>query len=238
VPDSISTEHRSGGRAELSRQLRDGLAALNLNLDTKQQDQLLDLLSLLLKWNRVYNLTAIRDPGDMVARHLLDSLVLLPFLNSQQEPNLTTPANAPSVLDTHKYDVIDIGTGAGFPVLPLAIARPDLSFLSIESIGKKTRFQQQAIANVGVPNVCVINQRAEQVEAQGQIVTSRAFTAPADFLRVSERFSALGGRVVIMLGQAELMPAEVEAPFEVEQTVKISVPGVDAPRHLSVCRRV
>ncbi len=220
MPDSISTENR----AELSRQLRDGLAALNLNLDTKQQDQLLDLLSLLLKWNRVYNLTAIRDPGDMVARHLLDSLVLLPFLTS--------------VVDTHKYDVIDIGTGAGFPVLPLAIARPDLSFLSIESKAKKTRFQQQAIANVGVPNVCVINQRAEQVEAQGQIVTSRAFTAPADFLRVSERFCAPGGRVVIMLGQAELMPAEVEAPFEVEQTVKISVPGVDASRHVSVCRRV
>ena len=232
MPDAISAEQRD----ELGQQLSEGLTALDLALDPSQQAKLLDLVSLLVKWNRVYNLTAVRDPSDMIARHLLDSLVLAPFLDTHKLPSADLAVD--TELDTHKYDVIDIGTGAGFPVLPLAIVLPDLKFLSIESNGKKTRFQQQAIQNVGVQNVCVINERAERVEATAAFVTSRAFTAPAEFLWVSKRFCAPGGRVVVMLGQAELMPAVLEGPFEVEQTVNTAVPGVDAPRHVSVCRRL
>ena len=237
MPDAISAELR--GR--LARQLAEGLTALDIDLDQSRQDKLLELVTLLVKWNRVYNLTAVRDPADMIARHLLDSLVLAPFIvDTHKRPGAAPDAGSGvgTEMDTHKYDVIDIGTGAGFPVLPLAILRPDLSFLSIESNGKKTRFQQQAILNVGVPNVCVINERAEQVEATAAFVTSRAFTAPAEFLWVSKRFCPPGGRVAIMLGQADLMPAVPEGPFEVEQTVNIAVPGVDAPRHVSVCRRL
>jgi len=233
VPDTISDELGK----KLTKQLSDGLAELQINLDQPQQDKLLALLSLLIKWNRVYNLTAIRDPSDMVARHLLDSLVLAPFIEDTHYNAIATESGA-SKRGTHRYDVIDIGTGAGFPVLPLAIARPELSFLSIESNGKKTRFQQQVLVNLGVPNVCVTHQRAEQVEAEAPLVTSRAFTAPADFLSVSRNFCVPGGRVVVMLGQAELMPKEIDEPFEIEQTVKIVVPGVDAPRHVSVCRRL
>ena len=233
MPDAISAELRE----QLGQQLSEGLTALDLAPDPSQQAKLLDLVSLLVKWNRVYNLTAVRDPSDMIARHLLDSLVLAPFLlDTHKLPSEDHTVD--TELDTHKYDVIDIGTGAGFPVLPLAIVRPDLNFLSIESNGKKTRFQQQAIQNVGVQNVCVINERAEQVEATAAFVTSRAFTAPAEFLWVSKRFCAPGGRVVVMLGQAELMPVVPEGPFAVEQTVNIAVPGVDAPRHVSVCRRL
>ncbi len=237
MPDAISAELRG----QLGQQLSEGLTELDLDLDPARQAKLLDLVSLLVKWNRVYNLTAVRDPADMIARHLLDSLVLAPFIvdtHKRASTDTYVDSKLDSELDTHKYDVIDIGTGAGFPVLPLAIVRPDLSFLSIESNGKKTRFQQQAIMNVGVQNVCVINERAEQVEATADLVTSRAFTAPAEFLWVSKRFCAPGGRVVVMLGQAELMPVVLEGAFAVEQTVNIAVPGVDAPRHVAVCRRL
>ncbi len=221
------------------------------------QDQLLALLDLLHKWNRVYNLTAVRDKSKMVERHLLDSLVMsrwLPASRTTSAPNIIAAACAASGnsaatmndgtgaspttnASTAIFDVMDIGTGAGLPVLPLAIVRPDLSFLSIESNGKKTRFQQQVLLELGINNVRVAQQRVESVQAQAHTVLARAFTAPADFLRIAESLCVDQGTVLVMLGQAEKLPTTVAPNYELIELVAVDVPGTESARHVALCRR-
>lgn len=192
------------------------------------RDSLLAFVALLLKWNRVYNLTAVRDAPTMVERHLLDSLVIGRWL----------PVNATATVAGANVDVMDIGTGAGLPVLPLAIVRPDLGFLSVESNGKKTRFQQQVLLELGIRNVDVVQARVDTIRQKAATVLSRAFTAPEDYLNVAKSLCVNQGRVIVMLGLADRLPRDLAPAYELEQLVEVDVPGTESARHVAVCRRL
>ena len=212
--------------------------ALNAGLDQLAMDGVADVsahargalvhyVQLLAKWNRVYNLTAVRDPLDMVNRHIHDSLVLSRWL----------PRHPTNVSDSDSVDLIDIGSGAGLPVFPLAIMRSDLAFLSIESNGKKTRFQQQVVVELGLENVEVRNQRVQDVQASAMVVTSRAFTAPSEFLKIAGRLSTPDGKIIIMLTHTDKLPDSLPAGLLLQELVALDIPGAQVPRHIAVCRR-
>jgi 16S rRNA (guanine527-N7)-methyltransferase len=193
-----------------------GLTALGLECPGERRQQLLDYVGLLAKWNRVYNLTAVRDPEEMVTRHLLDSLVVLPYLRGER--------------------VLDVGTGAGLPGIPLAIMSPEREFVLLDSNSKKTRFVQQAITELGLVNVQVVHARVEQYrpERPFDVVISRAFATVADMLAGAGRHCAAGGAILAMKGAdpaAELQ--DVGPDFAVERVVALSVPGLDEARHLA-----
>ncbi|NND90700.1 MAG: 16S rRNA (guanine(527)-N(7))-methyltransferase RsmG [Granulosicoccus sp.] len=189
-------------------------------------DRLIALVTLLVKWNKVYNLTAVREPQQMIDRHLLDSLVMCRWLPGR------------SVAGEAVFDVMDVGTGAGFPVLPLALARPDLQFLSVESNGKKTRFQRQAMLELGIGNVTVMHTRIADVKDRAQLVISRAFAAPGEFLQIAETLCETGGAVAIMLGRADRLPVSVAPAYQLMEVLEIDVPGTESPRHVALCRRL
>lgn len=193
-----------------------GLAALGLECPGERRQQLLDYVGLLAKWNRVYNLTAVRDPEEMVTRHLLDSLVVLPYLRGER--------------------VLDVGTGAGLPGIPLAIMSPEREFVLLDSNSKKTRFVQQVITELGLVNAQVVHARVEQYrpERPFDVVISRAFATVADMLAGAGRHCAAGGAILAMKGAdpaAELQ--DVGPDFAVERVVALSVPGLDEARHLA-----
>ena len=153
----------------LAQQLGDGLAAMGLDLPAASQARLLAYVALLKKWNRTYNLTAIRDEAEMVVQHLLDSLSVLPAVQE-------------SALAGRRW--ADVGSGAGLPGIPLAVARPDLDMTLIEAVDKKSAFQRQAKIELGLSNITVFNRRVEEVEGGGfDAVVSRAFAEIADCIR-------------------------------------------------------
>lgn len=198
--------------------LAEGCESLGLALSTDQQGRLLQYLSLLHKWNRVYNLTAIRDESKSVSHHLLDSLAVLPHLKGPR--------------------LLDVGTGAGLPGIPIAIARPDLAVVMLDSNHKKLAFVTQAIGELGLENASVERTRVEQWQpAEGfNTVISRAFAELADFLRLAGHLLAPGGRVLAMKGlhPHEEIAAMPEA-FACEQVLTLNVPDVGS-RHLVVVR--
>ncbi len=163
-------------------QLQKGLAEMEIQLSEGQQQTLLDYLALLLKWNKAYNLTAVRDPMEMVPRQLLDSLSILPFIQGPR--------------------VLDVGTGAGLPGIPLAIALPDTLFTLLDSNGKKTRFVQQARMELGLENVEVVQGRAEdhKPDAGYDTITCRAFAALPKILDLTQHLAAAGAQLVAMKG--------------------------------------
>ena len=132
-----------------------GLAELGLALSAEQQDQLLAFRDLLLKWNKTYNLTALRDPEQAVSHHLLDSLAILPHIGSGP--------------------LLDVGSGGGLPGIPLAIARPELSISMVDTVQKKATFLQQAAIQIGLKNVAAHHARVEQMAGQYPQISSRAF---------------------------------------------------------------
>lgn len=173
-------------------------------------------MRLLAKWNSAYNLTAVREPADMVARHLLDSLAILPYLHGRR--------------------VLDIGTGAGLPGIPLAVARPDLAFTLLDANAKKTRFVTQAVGELRLDNVEVVQSRAEHYRPAEKFDTlvSRAFAGIADMLAAARHLCAPGGRFLAMKGtypKDEL--AAVPAGYAVEVRV-LTVPGLAAERHVAI----
>lgn len=188
-------------------------------------DPLEKFVALLAKWNRVYNLTAVRDPVEMVDRHIIDSLMMNRWLPKA------------SRAESKVFDVMDIGSGAGLPVIPLAIARPDLSFVSIESSGKKTRFQQQALLELKLSNVHIVNDRVQNVSITAHTLVARAFTAPEEFLRIAYPLCEPHGHVVVMLGHAERFPVELSEQYSLKELVEVSVPGTESARHVALCRR-
>ena len=194
-----------------------GLTALELEGSAAQQQKLLDYVALRAKWNRVYNLTAVRDPAEMVTRHVLDSLVVLPYLRGAR--------------------VLDVGTGGGLPGIPLAIMSPQREFVLLDSNSKKTRFVQQAIAELALPNVNVVHARVEQYrpERPFDVVISRAFATVADMLAGAGRHCAVDGMILAMKGAdptAELQ--DIDPDYRVQQVIALTVPGLDEARHL-VC---
>ncbi|MGJ8513937.1 Ribosomal RNA small subunit methyltransferase G [Carnimonas sp. R-84981] len=193
--------------------LEQGLAELGIELDQQRIATLLRYVALLHKWNGAYNLTAVRDPRDMVVRHLLDSLSILPWVKG--------PA------------LLDVGAGAGLPGIVLAIARPELAVSLLDSNGKKVRFQRQAVLELGLDNVTPLHQRVESLESgEGfdQIV-SRAFAAVGQFVGISRSLLARDGEWLAMVGQLNEAPSLPEGVTLIEQAV-LNVPGEPASRHL------
>lgn len=198
----------------------DGLAALDIELPAPAREQCLALLRLLETWNRHFNLTALRTPAEMVTGHLLDSLAVLPHL----------PPGA----------LLDVGTGAGFPGLPLAIARPDLPHVLLDSNLKKTRFVQHAALELGLKNVEVVRARAEDFwpPAPFPVVIARAFAPLPRLLRLLGHLCAPDGRVLALKGPAaaaELL--DLPADFEHVDTVPLAGQPGRAHRTLVVLAR-
>ena len=195
--------------------LGSGLTALGLSASGDLERKLLDYVALIAKWNRVYNLTAVRDPAEMVGVHVLDSLAVLPHLRGRT--------------------LLDVGSGAGLPGIPLAIARPELQVTLLDSNHKKTSFQQQAAIELGLANVTAVNARVESWETQGRfdVVISRAFAELADFVSAAGRLCADGGVLAAMKGVHPFEElAQLPAPYRTRAVIPLTVPGLDAERHL------
>jgi 16S rRNA (guanine(527)-N(7))-methyltransferase GidB len=203
--------------------LRDtlGRGLAGLGLDPALATPLLDYLALLDRWNRTYNLTAIRDPRGMVALHLLDSLALVPHMDG-----IATLA--------------DLGTGAGLPGIPLAIALPALRVTLVESSGKKARFLREAVRRLGLGNARVAESRAEALDEPGayDAITARALATLPEILALGGHLLAPGGRLLAMKGvrpDAEI--AALPAGWRVDAVVPLQVPGLAAERHLVAVSR-
>jgi 16S rRNA (guanine527-N7)-methyltransferase len=213
--------------ADLAGTLGSGLDRLGLQLPQVAHRKLLDYLALLGRWNRTYNLTAIREPRRMVTHHLLDSLAVLPALDL-----LAGARTAPRLLD--------VGSGGGLPGIPIAIARPAWRVTLVEPVQKKGAFLVQAIAELGLANADAAIVRVEDLatDAPFDIVISRAFSNLADFAHAARRQVTGNGRLVAMKGahpDAELarLPAEVA----VDAVAALAVPFIEGARHLVVMRR-
>ena len=199
----------------LENRLQRGCDALGLQCDAGQRQQLLAYLQLLHKWNAAYNLTAVRDPAQMVTRHLLDSLAVAPHL----------PAG----------NAIDVGTGAGLPGVPLAILFPQRQFALLDSNGKKTRFLFQVKTALSLDNMQVHHQRVESFQPSGSydVVLSRAYASLRDMVSSCRHLLAPGGRFLAMKGSLD--PGELDqvaASCEVLAVHALAVPGLDEQRHL------
>ncbi len=204
-------------RAAVAARLAEGLAGLAANLPEQAPEQLVRYLELLHRWNRAFNLTAVRDPLDMVSHHVLDSLAVLGHLQGAR--------------------VLDVGTGAGLPGIPLALARPATRFTLLDSVGKKTRFVRQAVAELGIGNVRVQQGRvADFRPEQGfDVVICRAFGSLAEIAGQCRRLCDPAGRMLAMKGACP--PTEIDALPEdvaVAQLVALKVPLLAAARHLVV----
>jgi 16S rRNA (guanine527-N7)-methyltransferase len=193
-----------------------GLGEMALALPAGARERLLDYVALLVKWNRTYNLTAIRDPRAMVTHHLLDSLSVLPHL----------PLSAPS-----DPRVADVGSGAGLPGIPIAIARPRWNVALAESSQKKAAFLRQAAIELALDNVEVQEGRVEAWRPQPlfDLVISRAFAALAEFIAACRHLVAPGGTLAAMRGVA---PQKMHAHCSL---IRLQVPLLDAQRHLVLC---
>lgn len=201
---------------KLERLLHQGLQAMGLGLPAGAEPRLLQYLSLLEKWNRAYNLTAVRDPEQMVPRHLLDSLAV--------RPHVVGPR------------VLDVGTGAGLPGIPLALSLPALHFTLLDSNAKKTRFVTQAVHVLGLANVTVVQTRAEKFQPAEKFDTliARAYASIPDMLAATRHLCAPRARWLAMKGvfpQEELAAIPAEYVAEVKH---LHVPGLEAARHVVI----
>jgi 16S rRNA (guanine527-N7)-methyltransferase len=203
----------------LAEPLRAGARALGLELTAAQEAILLGYLDLLQKWNKVYNLTAVRGPAEMLSHHLLDSLAVVGPLRRH-----TGGATG---------RLLDVGSGAGLPGVVIAACCPELRVDCLDAVGKKAAFVQQAAVSLGLPNLRGVHGRVESVSDRYEVVTSRAFASLADFVAGSRQALAEQGAWMAMKGrrpddEIAALPADV-AVFHVEQ---LHVPGLDAERCL------
>ena len=205
--------------------LEEGIAALGLDLPTQAQEKLLAFARLLIKWNKVYNLTAIRDEAQVVTHHLLDSLSVLPQL-----AGITR--------------LVDVGSGGGLPGVVLAICRPELQVDSVETVQKKATFQNQARIELKLANFRAHHARIENwqpayfAEQPVDGIVSRAFADLADFVNLTAHLAGPETRILAMKG---VYPADeiarIPAGFALERSTPLTVPGLDAERHLIIVKR-
>jgi len=188
-----------------------GLESLNLSITEDKVEQLLGFIKLLEKWNKAYNLTAIRDKEAMVRLHLLDSLAIVPFIEGKR--------------------VIDIGTGAGLPGIPLAIYLPNIEFVLLDSNAKKTRFVQQAIIDLKLGNVSVCHNRVEQYHPEKGFDTAitRAFASLSDIVQLTAHLLNKDSVLLAMKGQVPDVP---ELESAITTLIPVNVPGITAERCL------
>jgi len=197
--------------------LSSGLLGMGLEVSPEAQDKLLSYLDLLLKWNKTYNLTALRDPAQGVTHHLLDSLAILPWVDA-------TP-------------LLDVGSGGGLPGIPLAIVRPELSVTLVDAVQKKVSFLQQAAIELRLPNVRAVHARVETLDGQYGQITSRAFAEVADFVGLTRGLLAPGGRWLAMKGvQPDDELARLPPDVNIASVEPLAVPGLDAERHLLILK--
>jgi 16S rRNA (guanine527-N7)-methyltransferase len=197
--------------------LASGLAALDIALPPDAQQKLLAFRDLLLKWNKTYNLTALRDPAQAISHHLLDSLAILPHVG---------PGN-----------LLDVGSGGGLPGIPLAIARPELAVSMVDTVQKKASFLQQAVIELALKNVTVHHARVEDMQGQYAQISSRAFAEIGLFISLTRHLLAPDGRWLAMKGlrpddELKALPTDIT----VEAAIPLTVPGLDAERHLIILK--
>jgi 16S rRNA (guanine527-N7)-methyltransferase len=211
----------------LETELRQGLVALELLLSDAQVGQLLDYQELIQKWTKVYNLTAVRDPSEMLTHHLLDSLAAIRPLR-QQLSNVPAPVR-----------LLDVGSGAGLPGVVIAICCPDITVHCVDTVAKKAAFIQQTAAVLKLPNLRGIHARVENLKEPYQVVSSRAFASLADFTAWSGAALAEQGVWMAMKGKHPADEITALHPnihvFHVEQ---LAVPGLDAERCIIWMRKV
>ncbi len=196
-----------------AEKLHEGIGLLGLQLEPGTEERLLAYLAMLVKWNAAYNLTAIRDPEQMVVRHLLDSLSILPHVKGTS--------------------LIDVGTGGGLPGFVLALARPGLKVTLLDSNGKKVRFLRQAIADLGVSNALAVQSRVEDFAERFDVVTSRAFATLADMVAGSGQLLSDDGEFLAMKGQHPNEEIAALPPtVAVTEILPLQVPFLDEERHL------
>jgi 16S rRNA (guanine527-N7)-methyltransferase len=194
-----------------------GLAELGQALSEEAQGKLLAFRDLLLKWNKTYNLTALRDPAQAISHHLLDSLAILPHVGAG--------------------NLLDVGSGGGLPGIPLAIAKPELSVSMVDTVQKKATFLQQAAIELGLKNVTVNHARVEKIQGQYAQISSRAFAEIGLFVSLTRHLLAPDGRWLAMKGarpddELKALPADIT----VEAIIPLTVPGLDAERHLIILK--
>ena len=202
---------------DLNEILSKGLRQLNLaqSLDDKQQNTLIKYVELLNKWNKTYNLTAVRKPEQMVTRHLLDSLSICPYLRGKH--------------------ILDVGTGAGLPGIPLAVVFPERQFTLLDSNNKKTRFVVQAVSELELPNVDVVQSRVEEFESEVlfDTIISRAYSAIGDMVEQTSHLLASDGVFLAMKGINPIAEIdELSSSYTIEENHVIKVPGLEEERHL------
>lgn len=203
--------HRDGLQAKLIA----GMQEMGQSIDETQAQALVDYLELLSKWNKVYNLTAVRDAQQMVTRHLLDSLSILPYLEGER--------------------ILDVGSGAGLPGIPLAVMQPERAFVLNDALGKRTTFLKQVVQALSLENVRVEHARVEDLSlAPFPCVVARAFSSIEQLVQKTLPLCAPGGCWLFMAGQ---VPAVDFAQASVEQVQPLEVPGEKAQRHVVVVRK-
>ncbi len=212
-------------RTALTAQLQAGAQAMALDLSAHQLEKLIDYLALMVKWNKVYNLTAVRDPAQMVVQHLLDSLAAVTAFDGAKQ-------------------VLDVGAGGGLPGIVLAIwaaeAQPDLRLTMIDTVHKKTAFLTQVKAELALHNVSVQTGRVEQWQAPHafDVITSRAFAELADFVTWTQHLLEEGGHFIALKGVApDDEVARLPAGWRVTGVQPLQVPTLDAERHLVFIER-
>lgn len=207
--------------SSLEQKLSDGLATLKIALPKDAQEKLIAYVKLIEKWNKVHNLTAVRELDKMITLHVLDSLTVLPFVAG-------------------KNNLLDVGSGAGLPGIPLAIARPDLRVTMLDSNHKKTAFLTQAKTELGLANCEVINERVELWQTMKKFdgVVSRAYSDLSEFVDQAGQLLARDGHMLAMKG---VVPHEeilkLPASYKVEKVAELHVPELDAKRHLVVLKQ-
>lgn len=202
------------------QKLQSGLKEMGLDLSGEQQDKLLAYVEMLKKWNKTYNLTALRDESQIISHHLLDSLTLPPYLEGAQT-------------------MLDVGSGGGQPGIPAAVCRPDLQITLLDANTKKTSFLQQAAIELELKNVRIVSGRVEAVQGlRADVITSRAFAELADFVNWTAHLLQDGGCWAAMKGvypaaEIDRLPDSVC----VERVDKIRVPQLNAERHMVILRK-
>src|SRR5690554_3040810 len=208
--------------ARHAQELTQGAKKLNVNLSQQQQELVLQYLGLLIKWNKAYNLTAVRNPNEMVSRHLLDSLSVVEYV------------------DLYGDNWLDVGSGGGMPGVPLAIMFPERRFTLLDSNGKKTRFLTQVKLELKLDNLEVIHSRVEDYTPQQAFtgIISRAFSALADFTQWTRHLGDLNTKWLAMKGvhpddELQALPED----FRLESCQILKVPGCQGQRHLLILQR-
>ena len=205
----------------LLQQLQKMLAQTELEVTELQQNQLVQLVELLDKWNKAYNLTSVREPHQMLVKHIMDSIVVSPYLQGQR--------------------LIDVGTGPGLPGLPLAILNPDKKFILLDSLGKRLRFIRQAVLALGLKNVEFVQSRVEeyQPEEKFDVVLSRAFASLQDMLFWCKHLPNENGHFLALKGQfPEQEIAQLDKQFEFIESISLHVPNLEGERCLVKVKRV